>query len=80
MPANRSIGDGETRPVLSKRRLIQCCAGKRYVRFAIEIYDHFHQDYRAYCRTLAPAGVGVNVAPFSFDTQYRPHMAVEFHE
>jgi len=49
--------------------------GNDFVRFVLELIDHYHQDMRSYCRTLAPKGVGVNVAPFSFDTQYIPSLA-----
>ena len=43
-----------------------------YVEFVIDLENAFNQDFRAYCRSLFPNNVGVNVAPFSFDTQYRP--------
>jgi len=33
------------------------------VRFIIEMIDAHHQVFRAYSRTLASAGVGVNVVP-----------------
>ena len=43
-----------------------------FVRFLTELIDAHNQEYRTLCRAQAPAGVGVNVAPFSFDSQYRP--------
>jgi hypothetical protein len=45
-----------------------------FLQFRIELVDAFNQDFRAYCRTLAPPGVGVNVVPFSFDTMFRPNL------
>ncbi len=33
--------------------------------------DGFNQSFTAFCRKQAPEGVGVNVAAFSFDAQYR---------
>ena len=44
-----------------------------YVEFMVDLENRFNQDFREYCRSLFPNGVGVNVAPFSFDTQYRPN-------
>lgn len=43
-----------------------------FVRFVIELADGFYQELRDTCRKQAPEGVGVAVAPFSFDTQYKP--------
>jgi hypothetical protein len=62
-------------PTLQNRASASPSRASDFVRFVIEIDHHFQEDFRAYCRTLAPPGIGVNVAPFSFDTQYRPHMA-----
>jgi hypothetical protein len=48
--------------------------GDDFIHFVIDLENQFNQDFRSYCRTLAPSGVGVNVAPFSFDTLYRPSL------
>jgi len=48
--------------------------GRDFVRFCIETVDGFNQDIRAFCRGQAPEGVGVNVVPFSFDTQFRGNL------
>ena len=48
--------------------------GNDFVEFMVDLEDSFNQDFRSYCRSLFPAGVGVNVVPFSFDTYYRPSL------
>jgi hypothetical protein len=48
--------------------------GGDFVEFMIDLENNFNQDFRSYCRSLFPSGVGVNVAPFSFDTFYRPNL------
>lgn len=40
--------------------------------FLIELVADRNRDYMAFCRRQAPEGVGVNVVPFSCDSQYRP--------
>ncbi|MGH7143063.1 MAG: hypothetical protein ACREJ2_02885 [Planctomycetota bacterium] len=62
-------------PTLETHGKMPAARGDDFVRFVIELVDGYDQDLRSYCRTLAPAGVGVNVAPFSFDTQYMPNLA-----
>jgi hypothetical protein len=59
-------------PTLATRATYSAARAADFVHFTVDLVDKFHQDFRSYCRTLAPDGVGVNVAPFSFDTQYRP--------
>ncbi|MCX7047552.1 MAG: beta-galactosidase [Candidatus Sumerlaeota bacterium] len=59
-------------PTLEKRGEFPEQRGRDFVRFNIELLNAFNQRFREYCRALAPKGIGVNVAPFSFDTQYRP--------
>ena len=49
-----------------------------FVEFMVGLEDRFDQEFRAYCRSLFPAGVGVNVAGFSFDTFYRPNLPWAF--
>jgi hypothetical protein len=48
--------------------------GDDFVEFMVDLENRFNQDFRSYCRSLFPAGVGVNVVPFSFDTYYRPSL------
>jgi hypothetical protein len=48
--------------------------GNDFIQFLTELSDNYHQDFRSYCRSLFPKGVGVNVVPFSFDTQFRPNL------
>ncbi|HCE46584.1 MAG TPA: hypothetical protein DET40_23810 [Lentisphaeria bacterium] len=43
-----------------------------FTRFIYSLIDSRNQEYMKFCRSLAPKGVGVNVVPFSFDSQYRP--------
>jgi hypothetical protein len=45
-----------------------------YVHFMIDLENDYNQTFRSYCRSLFPAGVGVNVVPFSFDTMFRPNL------
>jgi len=42
-----------------------------FLRFLVGTIDAYNQDFRAHCRRQAPAGVGVNVIPFIFDTYFR---------
>ncbi len=48
--------------------------GNDFVDFMIDLDNQWNQDFRTYCRSFAPAGVGINVVPFSFDTFYRPSL------
>lgn len=43
-----------------------------FIRFIYDTIDRHNQEYVKFCRSQAPKGVGVNVVPFSFDSQYRP--------
>ncbi len=72
-----SLQDGmiELGPSFAKRSAYPEQRAADFVRFVLELVDALHHDFRSYCRSLAPEGVGVNVAPFIFDTQYRPNMA-----
>jgi hypothetical protein len=73
------LADGETltgakvalEPVRGSRGKYPKQRASDFVRFCIELVDGFNQSFTAYCRKQAPKGVGVNVAPFSFDAQYR---------
>jgi hypothetical protein len=46
--------------------------GDDLMRFLIETESNFGAEMVAFCRAQAPKGVGINVAPISLDTQYRP--------
>ena len=77
LDADESLASGTIRPgpALGERANYPEQRSSDFVRFVIEMIDGFHQDFRAHCRSMAPEGVGVNVAPFTFDTQYRPSLA-----
>jgi hypothetical protein len=76
------IGDGESLnggtvlpgPDFEDRMKFPDARGDDYVRFAIDLENQWNNKFRSYCRSLFPAGVGVNVVPFSFDTMYRPSL------
>ena len=42
--------------------------------FLMDRIDARNREYIAFCRSLAPKGVGVNVVPFSCDSIYRPSL------
>ena len=42
--------------------------------FLMDRVDSRNREYVAFCRSLAPNGVGVNVVPFSCDSIYRPSL------
>lgn len=65
---------GEFLPAPTTKQAAQFPAARAedFVRFTIELADRFYQQLRTECRAQAPSGIGVAVAPFSFDTQYKP--------
>ena len=65
-------------PLVTERREYPPQRAADFVRFMIETVNNSNEEFRAYCRTLAPKGVGVNVVPFSADTQYRNNMPWHF--
>ena len=73
-----SGGDVKLAPMLSQRGQFPEARGCDFVRFWIELLDTFNQQFRQHCRAQMSAGVGVNVAPFSFDTQYRPSIPWDY--
>ena len=62
----------ELGPSLKNRDQFPAARGADFVRFLIEKVADFERDFLSTCRAQAPTGVGVNVVPFSFDTQYQP--------
>ncbi len=69
-----SGGTVELKPVVSERNQFPAARQSDFVRFAVETVNARNREYRDFCRTLAPEGVGVNVVPFSYDSQYRPNI------
>ncbi|MDQ8204651.1 beta-galactosidase [Pelagicoccus sp. SDUM812003] len=72
-----ALSDGETwgavrlGPSFAQRQGFSEQRASDFVRFVIELADRHYQTLRTHARAQAPEGVGVAVAPFSFDTQYR---------
>ncbi len=59
-------------PTLHERDHFPKARGDDYVHFIIDLVVTFNHDIHEFCRAQAPEGVGVNVAPFVFDSQYLP--------
>jgi hypothetical protein len=80
VPAAESLAQGSIRlgPHSGQRSRMPEARGDDFVRFVIELSVAHLDGLRDYCRTHAPEGVGVNVAPFSYDTQYRPNLPWHF--
>ncbi|MCE0496492.1 MAG: beta-galactosidase [Methylacidiphilales bacterium] len=57
-------------PTLHERNNFPKARGDDYVHFIVDLVVTFNRDFHEFCRAQAPAGVGVNVEPFVFDTQY----------
>lgn len=76
------LDDGESlanakiklKPLMPERNKYSAARQDDVVAFCIETIDTFHQKYRNFCRNQAPKGVGANVVPYSFDSQYRPNI------
>jgi hypothetical protein len=62
-------------PDLPQRADYPAARAADFIRFLIETADRFHQDFLTHCRALFPKNIGVNLVPFSFDTQYRANPA-----
>ncbi|MEI7728458.1 MAG: beta-galactosidase [Verrucomicrobiota bacterium] len=60
-------------PIFSQREAFPKARADDFVEFITTLVARYYLDFQAFCRTQAPAGVGINVVPFSFDTQYRPN-------
>ncbi|HEV7406588.1 MAG TPA: DNRLRE domain-containing protein [Chthoniobacteraceae bacterium] len=61
-------------PVLAERAAYPEQRARDFTEFLFDAVVKFNNTFRDHCRALAPKGVGVNVVPFSFDTQYRPSL------
>lgn len=59
-------------PAASEARDFSRTRADDFVRFVLELTDEGYQTLRAHARSHAAPGVGVAIAPFSFDTQYKP--------
>jgi hypothetical protein len=59
-------------PTLSQRDKFSKARGDDFVHFAIDLVVQFNKSFEKFCRAQAPPGVGINVEPIVFDTQYTP--------
>jgi len=59
-------------PTLNERNSFPKARRDDYVHFIVDLVVMFNRDFHEFCRSQAPAGVGVNVIPFVFDTQFTP--------
>jgi len=80
VPAAESLDQGNIRlgPHSGQRSKMPEARGDDFVRFIIELSVAHLDGLRDHSRTHAPEGVGVNVSPFSYDTQYRPNLPWHF--
>ncbi|HCD33249.1 MAG TPA: hypothetical protein DER01_12640 [Phycisphaerales bacterium] len=60
-------------PVFKQRNNFPKARGNDFVRFMIQLISEHYKRLEDYARQQAPTGIGVNVQPFSYDTQYRPN-------
>jgi len=65
-----TAGSVEMAPFAKEREAYPERRGRDHAEFWVGVADGANQEIRSYCRSLAPKGVGVNVVPFSFDTQH----------
>lgn len=74
LEAQESPARGTVRlePTLATFHAYPAARQRDFLVFLEDLYDARNQQYRDSCRSLAPKGVGVNVVPFSFDSQYQP--------
>lgn len=59
-------------PTFAQRTAYSARRAEDVVRFLTDLEVTMCRRIEAYSRTFAPAGVGVNVVPFSYDNQYQP--------
>lgn len=60
-------------PIFPQRTQYPQSRGDDFVHFMIDLVSDHYKQLVDHARAQAPTGVGVNVQPFSFDTQYRPN-------
>ena len=76
--AGESFGSIKLGPDLKSADQFPKARGNDFVHFILDVTDEHYQDLRGFCRSQMPAGVGASVAPYSFDTQYRPSLPWAF--
>ncbi|MBL8994081.1 MAG: hypothetical protein JNM63_12120 [Spirochaetia bacterium] len=59
------------KPLFGERNRYSEKRAEDLFRFLFGLVDDYNEAFRAHCRKQAPAGKGVAVVPFSFDTQYK---------
>ncbi len=74
LDAGEKQGAVKLGPTVADRKKFSEARGSDFVRFAIELMEGWNTQLRDFCRQQAPAGTGVAVVPFSFDTQYRGNL------
>jgi hypothetical protein len=79
---NEALSQGSVLPApdFENRTKYPEARGNDFVHFVVDLENQLHEKFRSYCRSLYPAGVGVNVVPFSFDTMYRPSLQWAYDE
>ncbi|MBN8217434.1 MAG: hypothetical protein J0L75_12385 [Spirochaetes bacterium] len=64
-------GNLALKPLFAERNKYPAARGADLMRFLVELVGEYNEAFRAHCRSLAPAGKGAAVVPFSFDTQFK---------
>lgn len=64
-------GNLALKPLFAERNKFPAPRASDFMRFLIDLVGDYNEAFRAHCRKLAPAGKGVAVVPFSFDTQFK---------
>lgn len=65
-------------PTLGQVKSYPAKRGGDFVRFVTELVATRNRQCVAMARSLAPQGVGSNVVPFSFDSQYEPSLTWQY--
>jgi len=61
-------------PMLANRADFPRARGDDFVHFLCDLVVVFNKDLESYARAQGPAGAGVAVIPFSYDTQFTPNL------